>query len=295
MRNKSVKKNKNIIESDDAGTDDASAIDPSERLRAAREALGISIDEVAHDLHLDHKVIVALESADYDALGAPVFVRGYMRSYARRLNLPEDDVVSGFVVTETEPEEFRTLSAHTIVKPGASMANFMLWVMLVIVVLAGLAYLLIGDEKQPAGEIDKGEFVAPVTPPAEVESEVVAGPAGTLSADEPEVTEPVQTEPEPAEPVVEEPLPVQLTLSFAKECWVEVSDAQNRLLYGLEKPDTSVTVEGEPPFRLFLGDVKAVTLELGGEEFKVPRAALSGNNTARFTINAADVPEAKQQ
>jgi cytoskeleton protein RodZ len=287
MRNKSVKKSKHVVESD--------APDPGARLRAAREALGASVDEVAHDLHLEREVILSLESADYESLGAPVFVRGYMRSYARLMELPEDDIVESFVVPLPEPEEFRSLSARTEVKPGASMANFVLWMLLAIVALAGIVYLLIGDGQAPAGTTDKGEFVAPPKPAPEVGSDAEEVAPEISPEVEPTVIEPVVVIELPPEPVVVASIPVQLTLSFAEECWVEVSDTKNRLLYGLEKPNTTVTVEGEPPFRLFVGNVQGVSLQLNGEAFSVPRASRSGNNTARFTINENDVPGAKQQ
>ena len=101
------------------------AAEPADRrLRAAREERGLSVDEVAHDLHLDRNIILALESADYEGLGAPVFVRGYLRSYARLLELPEEDIVAAFDAPEIEPDEFRTRSMHTEVKPGANLVNF---------------------------------------------------------------------------------------------------------------------------------------------------------------------------
>jgi cytoskeleton protein RodZ len=293
MHNKSA--DNSGTESNMPPTDEPVVAGPDARLRAARETQGISVDDVAHDLHLDREVIVALESADYGVLGAPVFIRGYLRSYARLMGLPEEDIVAGFVVDEPQPEEFRTLSAQSVVKPGASLANFVLWVLLAIVILAGLAYLMIGDEKEPAGEVDKGEFIAPPVSPEKAESDLAEVEAESLSVTEPDVAELAIVVEQPPEPVIAEPLLVKLTLSFSEECWVEVSDTQNRLIYGLEKPETSVTVEGEPPFRLFLGNVQAVKLELGGEAFMVPRGARSGNNTARFTINSTDVPEAKQE
>jgi cytoskeleton protein RodZ len=293
MHNKSA--DNSGTESNMPPTDEPVVAGPDARLRAARETQGISVDDVAHDLHLDREVIVALESADYGVLGAPVFIRGYLRSYARLMGLPEEDIVAGFVVDEPQPEEFRTLSAQSVVKPGASLANFVLWVLLAIVILAGLAYLMIGDEKEPAGEVDKGEFIAPPVSPEKAESDLAEVEAESLSVTEPDVAELAIVVEQPPEPVIAEPLLVKLTLSFSEECWVEVSDTQNRLIYGLEKPETSVTVEGEPPFRLFLGNVQAVKLELGGEAFTVPRGARFGNNTARFTINSTDVPEAKQE
>jgi len=279
---------------DETVVDEAAAPVPDQRLRAAREARGISVDEVAHDLHLDREVILSLEAADYAVLGASVFVRGYMRSYAHLLGLPEEEIVAAIAVADPDPEEFRTMSTRTEVKPGASMINFVLWVLLAIVVLAGVVYLLVGDDKGPVSEIDKGEFVAPTTPAA-IDSTVIENIAPEeMLESEAVVIEPETAVDEPAELVVEMPLLVQLKLTFSEECWVEVSDAHNRLLYGLEKPGTSVNVEGVPPFRVFLGNVNSVTLELGGEVFDVPRSSQRGNDTARFVISAADVPGATQ-
>lgn len=279
---------------DETMVDEAAALEPYQRLRAAREARGISVDEVAHDLHLDREIILSLEAPDYTVLGAPVFVRGYLRSYAHLLGLPEDEIVAGIAVSDPGPEEFRTMSMHTEVKPGASMINFVLWVLLAIVVLTGVVYLLVGDDKGPVSEIDKGEFVAPTIPSA-IDSTVIENiEPEEMPEAEAEVFEPDVAVDESAGTVIEMPLLVQLKLTFTEECWVEVSDAHNRLLYGLEKPGTSVNVEGVPPFRLFLGNVNSVTLELGGEVFDVPRSSQLGNDTARFVISAADVPGATQ-
>ena len=52
-----------------------------ERLRAAREAAGLSVDDVALRLHMPARVVRSLESEDWSRLGAPVFVRGQVRSY----------------------------------------------------------------------------------------------------------------------------------------------------------------------------------------------------------------------
>ena len=82
---------------EEAGTPEAEL-----SLRGAREARGISIDDVVHDLHLSRDVVLALEEGDYDSLGAPVFVRGHLRSYARLLELPEDAILDQYQVSEHE-------------------------------------------------------------------------------------------------------------------------------------------------------------------------------------------------
>jgi len=58
-------------------------------LRAARERLGLGLDQAAERLHVDPQVIEALEGGRFTTLGAPVFVRGHLRRYAELLG--EDD------------------------------------------------------------------------------------------------------------------------------------------------------------------------------------------------------------
>ena len=53
-----------------------------ERLRAGRERAGLSVAASAEKLHLDPKVIEALEADRFAELGASVYVRGHLRRYA---------------------------------------------------------------------------------------------------------------------------------------------------------------------------------------------------------------------
>jgi len=52
------------------------------RLRAGRERMGLTQLQTAEKLHVDPKVVESLEGEHYDALGAPVFVRGHLKRYA---------------------------------------------------------------------------------------------------------------------------------------------------------------------------------------------------------------------
>jgi cytoskeleton protein RodZ len=52
------------------------------RLRAGREKLGLTVFQTAEKLHVDSRVVDALESDDFAALGAPVYARGHIRHYA---------------------------------------------------------------------------------------------------------------------------------------------------------------------------------------------------------------------
>ncbi|MCR6687230.1 RodZ domain-containing protein [Pseudoxanthomonas sp.] len=58
-----------------------------ERLREARLAAGLGLQEVAARLHMPVRVVEALEQGRWQDIGAPVFVRGQLRSYARLLDV----------------------------------------------------------------------------------------------------------------------------------------------------------------------------------------------------------------
>ncbi len=73
-------------------TDGKQTMSLSDRLKAARETSGWTVEEVGVRLRLPAKVIQRIESGDIEALGAPVYRRGYLRSFARLVGVPEDDV-----------------------------------------------------------------------------------------------------------------------------------------------------------------------------------------------------------
>src|SRR5690606_32498823 len=74
-----------------------------ERLRAAREAAGLSVSEVASRLKMSTRIVEALEAEDWGRIGAPVFVRGQLRSYSRLLGLPVEPVQQASGVAPIQP------------------------------------------------------------------------------------------------------------------------------------------------------------------------------------------------
>jgi cytoskeleton protein RodZ len=69
---------------------------PGSQLREARHEAKTSLEEVAARLHLDRGMVRALEENDFDKLPAATFVRGYIRSYARLLDLPPGPILEAF-------------------------------------------------------------------------------------------------------------------------------------------------------------------------------------------------------
>jgi cytoskeleton protein RodZ len=81
----------------DAGTDSPPI---GAQLRAGRERVGLSREQIAQSLHLDTAVVTALEAGDFDSLGAPIFVKGHLRSYARLVKLDPAAIVAAYETYE---------------------------------------------------------------------------------------------------------------------------------------------------------------------------------------------------
>jgi cytoskeleton protein RodZ len=74
------------------------------RLRAAREARGLSVEELARSTHISSAVLHDIEADRLERLGAPIYVRGYLRSYARAVGVPEV-VVEQLPTPSAEPPQ----------------------------------------------------------------------------------------------------------------------------------------------------------------------------------------------
>lgn len=72
------------------------AANPGDKLRRERERRGLSLAQVAGELHMDSAVAASLEAGEFETLGAPIFVRGHLRNYARLLGLDADAVVAEY-------------------------------------------------------------------------------------------------------------------------------------------------------------------------------------------------------
>ncbi|MGH8078503.1 MAG: helix-turn-helix domain-containing protein, partial [Lysobacter sp.] len=80
------------------------------RLRQAREAAGLTQEDVSARLRVPVRVIRVIESDDWSSLGAPVFVRGQLRSYARLVDLDIESELTQARVAAVMPP---VLVSHT--------------------------------------------------------------------------------------------------------------------------------------------------------------------------------------
>lgn len=67
-----------------------------EQFRAARETRGITLSEAAERIHIRSVYLQAIEEEDWPSIGAAVYVRGFLRTYARFLGLDPEGAVAHF-------------------------------------------------------------------------------------------------------------------------------------------------------------------------------------------------------
>ena len=76
-------------------------------LRSAREASGISLDDLAGSTRIPSWHLEAMEESRFDALPAPIFAVGFAKSFARAVGVSEDSIAaavrSGIEERRAEP------------------------------------------------------------------------------------------------------------------------------------------------------------------------------------------------
>ena len=153
---------------DNISAGESRSVAAGRQLRAAREAAGLSVTEVNARIHLTREVVAALEAGEFVQIAAPVFVRGHLRSYARLLGVPEQEILAACPDAETEAEVFKTQSALQEYRPGFSIVNAVLLAALALLLLIAIIYWLAGDAAESAqnGAISRptgSQVVSPVT------------------------------------------------------------------------------------------------------------------------------------
>ena len=74
-------------------------------LKRLRGEKNLSTGEIAARMYIHAKIIEALEQDDHDALPDPPYVYGYLRHYARILDVPADEIVAMYRQDTTQPRE----------------------------------------------------------------------------------------------------------------------------------------------------------------------------------------------
>lgn len=79
----------------------------AEQLRAARQAAGLTLQQVADITKMRADRVQAVEEGDYGAFTAPVYVRGFVRTYARLVHADEATVMAALDAELAQSERLR--------------------------------------------------------------------------------------------------------------------------------------------------------------------------------------------
>jgi cytoskeleton protein RodZ len=79
-----------------------------EELKAAREAKGFTLTQIAETTRISHTFLKALEEDDYSVIPGEIFVTGFLRTYAKELGLSEKDMLAKYRELYPKPKEPQT-------------------------------------------------------------------------------------------------------------------------------------------------------------------------------------------
>ena len=161
-------------------------------LRTEREKQGLTCEDIADATKLRRHFIEAMEEEQWGELPPSVFVKGFITSYARTLNLDAREILD--LYERDAPAESDDHRFYAEPKKGK---RWWIFIVLILLACAGLAYYLW------KGYPDRKEAAAPVKAPAPiVKNEQNSPPPREKPSEvEEEKVQPVEAKPEPPPPV----------------------------------------------------------------------------------------------
>lgn len=244
------------------------------KLRAARERMGLRAGHVASTLHLEERVVRALEEGREDDLPARVYVRGYIRAYANLVGLSPDGLVADFDQNDDQPAEQgvgrphpprppkqrKNLTDLPRRRPGLLFSGI---VVVVVIALAGTLWVI-----QSAFD---WSFVTNVGGPPAAQPAWRSGQDSDRGSDD-EAAEGgdggeggVSTT--SAATGAGQDIPAaNLEFVIRADSWVEVYDGQKRALHkAVGKAGETLSMSGTPPFTIDIGYAAGVELRYNGD------------------------------
>ena len=252
-----------------------------EWLIAARQAKGMSAQDVASRTNRSLQQIMAVEADDYSNVNAPVLLRAIARQYAKAVGVDPEEAVAHLPteyqqVTASVPmrdAQFNRVFTHSgtpLKSPWISRTALMV---LAAVALGLLAYWIFGSRfNKPvdgAKKISEPNQVQVIVPPAAPVT------APTTAAD----TAPIAAG-AAAEAAAPTPLATsgdELLLKFKASSWVEIKDADGKiLLSGEQLENTEQTVSGKLPLKVKVGNATNVEAAWKGAAYDLTPSIKGG-------------------
>lgn len=241
-----------------------------EELKAAREAKGFTLTQIAEKTRISHTFLKALEEDDYAVIPGEIFVTGFLRTYAKELGLSEKEILAKYREIYPKPKEPQPPQPETNQhQPKPSLLRIRRGerkpkkVPLYVIVLAGLALgaLLTGlslilTPKEPAVKT-----ATPLSRPAAAPQPAPPSPAFKPATSVRHITAVPEQKPQEKGQLV-------LKLTARESSWYSYkTDKGRRKSAVLEKGQTLEVAAGEE-ILLDLGNAGEVTVEFNGKLLK---------------------------
>jgi cytoskeleton protein RodZ len=233
-----------------------------ERFAAAREARGLSLSDVSEQIRIRSIYLAAIEDDNWSAVGAPVYVRGFLRTYARFLGLPPEEVVSAFnEIAQPPGTPEAEQAAPAPIERRARPGSLTIWVAALVAVLL-VAFVVYNELTIPRGGTSIASATANPSP-------LASATAGGLTA-QPEAT----------------PSPLfganTLALVISAPSWLRVTVDGSVSMEGTFPAGTSKTFHGKNAL-VRIGNAGGVEIYVDGKD--VGKLGKSGDVAERaFTL-----------
>ncbi len=247
-------------------------VTPGTILRKAREENNLSVGHVADRLCLDIRVVEGLETDNYEKLPSTIFIRGYLRNYAKLLEIPEQSIIDGFDRIH-KSQQPKTITPTPNIKPQTQATSLDLWPKLISILLViTVIVLMVIWQFYPNEEVENSvDQLNPTSTDPWANDNLVSSTQnnnhnGTnnattvVSQDNTQtVTETTSEESQTiTEEIVETP-PVELdhtlTIHFKRRVWMRIKDSDGKQLYeGIGNKNQVLPVKGTPPYKIKVGN-----------------------------------------
>jgi cytoskeleton protein RodZ len=251
-------------------------------LRDAREARGVTLEQISSVTHISVRLLEALENERFDLLPGGVFTISFVRQYARLVELEEQEAVSRLQQVahpvESALGEWNAKSVRsddTAAKLAEFLTDFVRRHKMTLLGGAATVVLLFGGflffqanegrESKLASRPAPTELGHPASAPRQVASAPREPESPQTPAPEPRQVE-VSNKPDPAgEPPAGPAKPIQLELRLTDRAWVRVVADGQRVLEDNLEPGFVQTIQAHESVQLFVGNAGGVKVALNGE------------------------------
>ena len=237
-------------------------VSPGAQLEAARELSGLSITDIARQLKLSPWQVEALESGDYRRLPGAVFVRGFIRNYARVVKLDAAPLLAHTDQGGARPATvaLAVTSPAEIPFPTGRELHWHKYAIVAIVLLVPLIIFEFYLDDAPEATVGSRQVELPKP---QVTGEAATAPATAVPPAAPKIasTAELVAEGSATTNARSSTSEQRVRMRFAQASWVEIRDREGRKIFSQFNPaGTEQMVSGVPPLTLVVGNAKGVDL-----------------------------------